>query len=135
MQSQVTPMLRSALSGMSPNYRSTTMAALSTRPRVQGRWTGSGGSGCFWVIATMGVTGMSRKQFMKDPTGNSAKTFGISADRVRQVYQEWDALTPDQLDAFMASVRAEVEAGVRAVEHQPSFVRRTFQTARELVYA
>ena len=134
MQMQIAPNLTQMIRDMAPAHRAPVMRALTSRPRIQGRWFGGDDAGCFWVIATQRVNGISRRHFEKDPEGISATTFGVSRDRVRAVYQEWDGLTPEDLDRWIAGVKAEVQAHVDEAHHrQQSLVRRGIEAARELV--
>jgi len=140
LRSAIAPTITSAINDMSPYYRSRVLQGLATQPRVQGRWLGDDGSGCFWVIAGQSVSGTSRNAFRKDPIGVTTKTFGVPAARVTAVYEEWDKLTPQQLARFIDGVREEVARQVNSIPlPRTSFIHRTVAAAsaaaRELVHA
>ncbi len=123
--------------GMDPAIRPMVTDALINRPRVQGRWFGDGGSGCFWVIAAQRVTGISRRMLQRDPAEQTAQIFGVSEERVEAVYNEWDDLPPERLEMFIENLRQQVAADVAAGRQTPRrSIRERAQTAfRELVTA
>jgi hypothetical protein len=134
--SQIAPVLDQILhQDLNPAIRLSVMEALTTRRRVQRQWFGDDGSGCFWAIATMEVTGMRPRYYKEipDKTQVAAKTFGVTEKRVEEGFIEWDGLERAKLNEFIANLRVEV-AMIKATHATSPPASQNQQPKRGLMY-
>jgi hypothetical protein len=131
----IAPTLSGIIADVNPAIRLSVIDSITQGRTIQGQWLGPDKSGCFMALATMRVMGMSRRRFRKQQSLSriSALALGVTRDRVRAGYTEWDGLSQNDLDKFIEGLRAQA-AAIRAA-NPPSIVQRTIHRVREFASA
>ncbi len=124
-----------------PEIRAAALRGLTTSRLVQKTWASDDYKGsCALGAAVTAVTGMSLEQLHKlvNPNEYAADALKIPVHLMTNAIREWDGLSEDDCQAFVARMKNELARFLASQEPQQQIltpVRRVIREVRELVGA